>query len=434
MSTSDAFTDVSEAVYENQRLITSLTVAMMATVTGQPAAARPGRGDDAAIDYHEWAGARDFLGGSFDGLTADQGGLRIGTPTIAVEHTEPKLGTTRTYEYGRWTSPVYRHGFDATQLIASWNAVTPTQTWLQVEAKAKATAGTETGWYVLGRWASGDDDIERTSVDGQDDAIAEVAVDTLSTKIGVALRTYRLRVSLYREAGSRATPTVTSIGAMTSRIPDRFEVQATEPGRAAGIDLPVPTYAQNLHKGQFPQYGGGGENWCSPASTEMVVEYWGRHPEPADLSWIPADYVDRSVAYAARHTFDYCYDGSGNWPFNTAYAASLGLRGHITRLHSLTQLEGYIARGIPVITSQAFREDELDGADYGSSGHIMVVVGFTKDGDVIANDPASSSDDSVRTVYKRAQFERVWQRTKRYTAGGGVADGPGGIAYLITPA
>jgi hypothetical protein len=221
---------------------------------------------------------------------------------------------------------------------------------------------------------------------------------------------------------------------MTSRIPDRFEVQATEPGRAAGIDLSVPAYAQNLHEGQFPQYGGGGENWCSPTSTEMVVEYWGRHPEPADLSWIPPDYVDRSVAYAARHTFDHSYDGTGNWPFNIAYAASLGLRGHITRLHSLTQLEGYIARGIPVITSQAFREDELDGADYGSPGHIMVVVGFTKDGDVIANDPASSSDDRVRTVYKRAQFERVWQRTKWYTAGGDVADGPGGIAYLITPA
>jgi hypothetical protein len=421
-------------LYENQRLITLLTVAMISTVTGQPAAGLPGRGDGEAIDYHEWAGARDFRGGGFDGLSADQGGLRIGTPIGTVEHTEPKLGTTRTYEYGRWTSPDYRQGFDATQLIASWNAATPTQTWLQIEAKTKTTAGTETGWYVLGRWASGDDDIQRTSVDGQDDAIAGVDVDTLSTKIGGSLRSYQLRVSLYREAGSPATPTVTSIGAMTSRIPDRFAVPATEPGRAAGIDLPVPAYAQNLHKGQFPQYGGGGENWCSPTSTEMVVEYWGRRPEPADLSWIPASYVDRSVAYAARHTFDHSYDGTGNWPFNTAYAASLGLRGHITRLHSLTQLEGYIARGIPVITSQSFREDELDGADYGSSGHIMVVVGFTTDGDVIANDPASSSDDRVRTVYKRAQFERVWQRTKRYTASGGVADGPGGIVYIITPA
>jgi hypothetical protein len=193
----------------------------------------------------------------------------------------------------------------------------------------------------------------------------------------------------------------------------------------------VPAYAQNLHKGQFPQYGGGGENWCSPTSTEMVAEYWGK--KPADLSWIPPDYVDPTIAYAARYTYDYSYEGTGNWPFNTAYAASLGLRGHITRLHSLNELENYIARGIPVITSQSFRADELDGAGYGTDGHIMVVIGFTKDGDVIVNDPASNSNDRVRTVYKRDQFEKIWQRTKRYTADGSVAGGPGGVVYIITP-
>jgi hypothetical protein len=63
----------------------------------------------------------------------------------------------------------------------------------------------------------------------------------------------------------------------------------------------------------------------------------------------------------------------------------------------------------------------------------MVVVGFTEDGDVIANDPASSSNDEVRNVYKREQFENIWLRTKRYTASGNVASGPGGIAYIITP-
>jgi hypothetical protein len=165
----------------------------------------------------------------------------------------------------------------------------------------------------------------------------------------------------------------------------------------------------------------------------MVAEYWGKHPSKSDMSWIPEDYVDPSVAYAARHTFDYAYDGTGNWPFNTAYAASLGLRGHVTRLHSLNELESYIARGIPVITSQSFLADELDGAGYGTAGHLMVIVGFTKEGDVIANDPASSSNEQVRNVYKRDQFEKIWQRTKRFTASGAVAGGPGGIVYIITP-
>src|SRR3981189_817833 len=74
---------------------------------------------------------------------------------------------------------------------------------------------------------------------------------------------------------------------MTSHVTDRFEVRATKPGRASGIELPVPAYAQNLHKGQFPEYGGGGENWGSPTSTEMVAEHWGKRPKPSHTARRP---------------------------------------------------------------------------------------------------------------------------------------------------
>jgi hypothetical protein len=52
---------------------------------------------------------------------------------------------------------------------------------------------------------------------------------------------------------------------------------------------------------------------------------------------------------------------------------------------------------------------------------------------VIVNDPASSSNDRVRNVYKRAQFENIWLRTKRITDSGGTGSGSGGIAYIIAP-
>jgi hypothetical protein len=413
-------------------LLAACAAVMMTTMSAQTAVANPAH-DDEAINYHQWSSAGDFHSGKSDGVVIDGQGIRIGHTAGTVRRTEPGLGTTRDYEYAQWTSPMYRQGFDATELVSSWNAGTPEKTWLQVEARGRTASGGETGWYVMGQWAYGDNDIQRTSVDGHDDANASVSVDTLVMKTGVALRSYQLRVSLYREAGSDATPVLGTVGAMTSAVPDRFDVQTTKPGKASGIELPVPAHAQNLHKGQFPQYGGGGENWCSPTSTEMVTEYWGRGPREADMSWIPAGYVDPTVAYAARYTYDYSYEGTGNWPFNTAYAAHFGLRGHITRLHSLTDVENYIARGIPVITSQSFRADELDGAGYGTSGHIMVIVGFTSTGDVIANDPASSSNDRVRNVYKRDQFEKIWQRTKRYNEDGSVASGSGGIAYIIAP-
>lgn len=37
-------------------------------------------------------------------------------------------------------------------------------------------------------------------------------------------------------------------------------------------------------------------------------------------------------------TWDYEYEGSGNWPFNTAYAGSFsGIDARVTRLHSSTR-------------------------------------------------------------------------------------------------
>ncbi len=54
----------------------------------------------------------------------------------------------------------------------------------------------------------------------------------------------------------------------------------------------------------------------------------------------------------------------------------------------------------------------------------MVIVGFTIDGDVVVNDPAShliKSNDEVRTVYNRQAFENAW------------VPHSGGIVYVIHP-
>ncbi|MBB5152544.1 C39 family peptidase [Saccharopolyspora phatthalungensis] len=386
-----------------------------------------------AIDFHQWRSAQDFQAGTAEGIGQDGAGIHIDGPVGTVAHPAPDGGTPRDYEYARWTSPPRRTDFKATQLVASWNASTPPGTWLQVEMRGHTDTGAETGWYTLGQWASGDTDIHRTSIDGQSDAHGSVNVDTFTATPGTTLSGYQLRATLYRAVGTPASPALSMVGAMSSRIPDRFEVPTSGPGGAWGIELPVPRYSQNIHKGHFPQYGGGGEAWCSPTSTEMVVEYWGRRPSEQDMTWIEPQHPDPVVDQAARQTYDDAYDGTGNWSFNAAYAASYGLDAHITRLHSLADAERYIRSGIPVITSQSFRAGELTGADYDTDGHIMVIVGFTPNGDVIANDPASSDDAAVRNIYPRNQFENVWQRTKRHDPTGNVADDSGGIAYIITP-
>lgn len=130
----------------------------------------------------------------------------------------------------------------------------------------------------------------------------------------------------------------------------------------------------------------------------MLIEYWGKQPSAADESWVDPSYADPSVDVAARGTFDYSYDGAGNWPFNVAYAAHYGLADEVTQLRSLNEAEQFIKDGIPLITSVSFKSSGLDGAGYSTSGHLMVIVGFTSAGDVIANDPASPTDAAVRHV------------------------------------
>ncbi|MFD8308983.1 peptidase C39 family protein [Streptomyces sp. NPDC059690] len=391
------------------------------------------------VDYHAWTSYTDWRSGSAQGTRAVAGirpGVAVARPASTVDYTDPHTGRTATWEYATWTSPVHRLRVPATEAIASWNAHTPAGTWLQVELHGTYSDGTDTPWYVMGRWAAGDQDIRRTSVDGQRDGRSTIWTDTFAVDdatTGLRLVSYRLRLTLYRRPGTELTPLVWRLGAMGSDVPDRFTVPASTPGPAG--ELIVPRYSQEIHKGQYPEYDNGGEAWCSPTSSQMIIEYWGGRLTPEQLSWVDPSYADPQVDHAARYTYDYQYEGCGNWPFNAAYAATYkGLQGVVTRLGSLTDLETLIAAGIPAITSQSFLKGELTGAGYGTAGHLMTVIGFTADGDVIANDPFSPDDQAVRRVYERREFENIWLRTKRYNASGKVVSGSGGVCYLYFPA
>ncbi|MFI9830262.1 peptidase C39 family protein [Streptomyces sp. NPDC051913] len=438
---------MSRAEQPSRRTVLAAAVAAAVAGSAGPAVAADAKTDAGGpaqaparlVDNRFWTSYADWRGGLAKGTRAVAGarpGLVIGAAAGTVDYTDPHTGTTASWEYGTWTSPVHKLAVPSTEAIASWNAHTPDGTWLQVELKGTYSDGTATPWYVMGRWAAGDLDIRRTSVDDQTDDKSSVWTDTFSIDdpaTGLRLTSYRLRLTLYRKPGTKKTPTVWRLGAMGSDIPDRFSVPASTPGLAQ--ELSVPRYSQEIHAGQYPEYDNGGEAWCSPTSSQMIIEYWGGRLTPEQLAWVDPTYADPQVCHAARYTFDYQYAGCGNWPFNAAYAATFdGLQGVVTRLGSLTDLETLIAAGIPAITSQSFLKEELTGAGYGTSGHLMTVIGFTAEGDVIANDPASPSDEAVRRVYKRAEWEKIWLRTKRYNASGKVVSGTGGVCYLYFPA
>ncbi|MDI3420148.1 peptidase C39 family protein [Streptomyces luteolus] len=412
---------------------------------GRPAARPRPKAPSRRVDNRFWSSYADWSAGAHNGTRAVAGarpGIEIGTPAGTVNYADPHTGRTATWEYAVWTSPAHTLSVPATEAIASWNARTPSGTWLQIQLRARYSDGKRSPWYVMGRWTSGDDregdtgTIRRTSVDGQKDGKTSVWTDTLSVddpSKGLRVASYELRLTLYRKPGGTATPRVWRLGAMGSDVPDRFTVPASEPGLAK--ELKVPRYSQNTHIGQYPEYDNGGEAWCSPTSSQMILEFWGRRPTADQLAWVNPDFADPQVCHAARFTYDYQYEGCGNWPFNAAYAATYDdMQAVVTRLGSLTDLEKLIEAGIPAITSQSFLEKELTGAGYGTAGHLMTVIGFTKDGDVIANDPASDDNEAVRRVYQRREWENIWLRTKRHNADGKVVSGTGGVCYLYFPA
>jgi hypothetical protein len=331
------------------------------------------------------------------------------------------------YQSGTWTSNETPLSFGFNELVASWNATTPSGTWIQVEMQPRMLDGHLAKWYILGRWSSSDSDFHRTSVGGQGDADGFVAIDTFFAKDHPAVA-YRLKVTLFRRAGSSASPTLTRLSAVAMNLSNQKMSFPSRSSISSEVDLHLPQYSQEIHHGDFPQYDNGGEAWCSPTSTSMVVSYWGAsyQPTPAEYQWVTdalgASHADPWVDYTARAVYDYHYNGAGNWPFNAAYAASRGLVGDVTALHNLREAEPYISAGVPLVASVAWSSNKLVGGIKSTNGHLMVIGGFTATGNVIAYDPASDTDALVRHVYDREQFERAW------------IPASGGIVYVIRPA
>ena len=285
--------------------------------------------------------------------------------------------------------------------------------------RGRNAAGRTSSWDVLARWTSGDVHLLRRTKSGQGDDLARVNVDTWEAAEAAGFTSYQVRVQLLRRAGTNASPSVDAAGAVASRLPSGTVATST-PGPGRGRVLDVPLYSQMVHRGHYPAWGNGGEAWCSPTSVSMVLGYYDSLPTPASYRWVPSGHTDPWVDYAARMTYDSSYRGTGNWAFNTAFAAPRVGKAFVTRLRSLREAETFIAAGIPLVASISFPSGGLTGAPISASnGHLLVIVGFTRSGDVVVNDPAATTRRGVRRTYDRREFENAWLPTS------------GGTVYVV---
>ena len=128
------------------------------------------------------------------------------------------------------------------------------------------------------------------------------------------------------------------------------------------------------------------------------------------------------VRAAVNGVFDWLYNGHGNWPFNTAFAAGPGFEAWVGRFTTMAEAERWLDAGVPLVISYAWGSHDLTGAPIPSSnGHLAVLVGFDAAGNPVVNDPAAASDGEVQRTYSREELETLWLRHS------------GGTVYAIYP-
>jgi hypothetical protein len=285
------------------------------------------------------------------------------------------------------TSPVLVARINWNELIASWNADTPDGTYLRVEARALYPANT-TKYYKMGLWSSDPARYPRESVPGQRDDDGTVSTDTLTLN----RPSVRFQVRLTLGGDDLLVPKLKFLG--LSLTDTSASPAPIAPNRAAWDRLlPVLERSQM----SYPN----GKVLCSPTTVSMLMNFWAQDLKRQDL--------DRDVPEIASAIYDAKWKGTGNWAFNMAYAGSPhGMRAYVTRMSDVAELEEWIANGTPVGLSLDY--DRLRGKGPGPNGHLVVLVGFTEEGDPIINDPGTSKN--VRKTFPRKNLIYAWSYSR----------------------
>ncbi len=306
------------------------------------------------------------------------------------------------YRLATHTSRVIRAAFPFNDLVPSWNVDVPEGTGFVVQIRMGRQAGDFwTPFYYLGRWGQVPRDAVKKVIR---DEFGTIDIDYFRSDQVFDRIQYRL---LLATTDPEQTPTLRRFGlAYSNTMNDeslarehRSKVRPAPQARWARR-LPVPFRSQ---RDEDPKIAG---SVCSPTSTAMVMEYRG---------------VNQPTAHMAEVIWDAEYRMFGNWARAVQGAYLAGVPGYLRRFGNWDEVHKEIAAGQPVIASIRVRElNGLRGAPYRrSNGHLLVIVGFDAEGNVLVNDPAARTADSGMATYFREDMDKAWLDH-------------GGVGYVLT--
>jgi hypothetical protein len=289
------------------------------------------------------------------------------------------------------------------ELLPSWNADCPPGTGIRFDVRSRdAKSGRWSPWLFIGEWGTIPTERKMDRMLGM--ATGAIAVDVLELKSPASA--FELQATLFTyDATLQTKPVLKRLWAVvTSEVKSEVEREKIVPRPALGVtwqrDLAVPFRAQGVEPETVRH------DICSPTSTSMVMEFAG---------------VKLTTMEVAQGVYDNDYDLFGNWGRAVAFAGSRGLNARLMRFAHMDEVRAMIEAGQPVVASIRFKKGEFpSNVAQETAGHLIVIRGFTVEGDAIVNDPASK-DRGNGVVYKSGELARAWFVNA------------GGVGYVISP-
>ena len=270
-----------------------------------------------------------------------------------------------------------------TELVGSWRATTPLSSSFRVVIELP-----DGNSLSLGTWGSSPD--VRSSI--REQKIDGARVDTDTLVLDKPLTRFKVRIELVEDAGE-----LPRLEELCFILTDpAIKVAPRAPNRKAhGWVMEPPRLAQMSYEN--------GNVLCSPTSVAMVLNYWSKKRGINSLNV--------TVPQVAEGVYDPGWEGTGNWSFNVAYAATFPeVESYVTRMRDMRDAEDWTAAGVPIVTSVSYSLLKGEAKRRSNDGHLVVLVGFDNRGKPIFNDPGKNV---VRMQYDRDAFDRAWAASGR---------------------
>ncbi|MDZ7340366.1 MAG: C39 family peptidase [candidate division KSB1 bacterium] len=268
--------------------------------------------------------------------------------------------------------------------LPSWNGTAPGDSGaFRVLIRVPYTSGWSP-WLDVGYWKTNFWPSKTTSFSG-----GQVDIDIV--ELYYYANQWQFAVEFKRKSATGTSPTLSLLSFFVSdtRTTQQIDYNAILDDKPAAIFIPTTFLAQYRISSEF------GGSICSPTTVSMIL-----------LSYnIPVDPLK-----FALDTYDPYWQIFGVWPRVVQNASEYGIQGTVTRYRTWSQAREVLAKGGRIGMS-------IGPPLYG--GHLVMLAGFTENGDPIVHDPARTYDGYAH-VFNKYDLSRSWFAK-------------GGVAYTFFP-